>query len=155
MTLLIFNSAVIVIPVSLGRGIFNAIPLLPITHGIKCNGKIEEIVLYYRYIWDQNAEFFFSFRSICFHYRKLCHLDCVSWSQVFHRAHQNKKGSSFIEPNLEMVWYCHKGFCAVVIMGKKIIILVGYLICTKHFRSYTSVLNPQLFLCSRFLSSQY
>lgn len=37
MTLLVFNSALIVIPVSLGRIIFNAIPLLPITHGIKCN----------------------------------------------------------------------------------------------------------------------
>lgn len=39
MTLLIFNSALIVIPISLGRSLFNAIPLLPITHGIKCNGK--------------------------------------------------------------------------------------------------------------------
>lgn len=38
MTLLVFNSALIVIPVSLGRAIFNSIPLLPITHGIKCNG---------------------------------------------------------------------------------------------------------------------
>ncbi|KAI4342341.1 hypothetical protein MLD38_026979 [Melastoma candidum] len=37
MTLLIFNSTLIVIPVSLGRKLFNAIPLLPITHGIKCN----------------------------------------------------------------------------------------------------------------------
>ncbi|KAH9623036.1 hypothetical protein KSS87_000254 [Heliosperma pusillum] len=37
MTLLVFNSALVVIPVSLGRLIFNAIPLLPITHGIKCN----------------------------------------------------------------------------------------------------------------------
>ena len=38
MTLLVFNSALIVVPISLGRAIFNAIPLLPITHGIKCNG---------------------------------------------------------------------------------------------------------------------
>ncbi|GMH18142.1 hypothetical protein Nepgr_019983 [Nepenthes gracilis] len=37
MTLLVFNSALIVVPVALGRIIFNAIPLLPITHGIKCN----------------------------------------------------------------------------------------------------------------------
>ncbi|KAL7601789.1 hypothetical protein Lser_V15G24647 [Lactuca serriola] len=37
MTLLIFNSALIVIPISLGRALFNAVPLLPITHGIKCN----------------------------------------------------------------------------------------------------------------------
>ncbi|GMI83674.1 SUPPRESSOR OF DRY2 DEFECTS 1, ECERIFERUM 9 [Hibiscus trionum] len=36
-TLLIFNSALIIVPVSLGRALFNAIPLLPITHGIKCN----------------------------------------------------------------------------------------------------------------------
>lgn len=38
-TLLLFNSALIVVPVSLGRAIFNAIPLLPVTHGIKCNGN--------------------------------------------------------------------------------------------------------------------
>ena len=38
MTLLVFNSVLIIIPVSLGRAIFNSIPLLPITHGIKCNG---------------------------------------------------------------------------------------------------------------------
>ncbi|XP_021714472.1 probable E3 ubiquitin ligase SUD1 [Chenopodium quinoa] len=37
MTLLVFNSALIIVPVSLGRAIFNSIPLLPITHGIKCN----------------------------------------------------------------------------------------------------------------------
>lgn len=40
MTLLIFNSALIVVPVSLGRTIFNTIPVLPITHGIKCNGNL-------------------------------------------------------------------------------------------------------------------
>ncbi|KAJ6803999.1 putative E3 ubiquitin ligase SUD1 [Iris pallida] len=37
MTLLLFNAAIIVVPVSLGRALFNAIPRLPITHGIKCN----------------------------------------------------------------------------------------------------------------------
>ncbi|XP_020109239.1 probable E3 ubiquitin ligase SUD1 isoform X2 [Ananas comosus] len=37
MTLLLFNSAMIVIPISLGRALFNAIPRLPIMHGIKCN----------------------------------------------------------------------------------------------------------------------
>ncbi|EHA8586342.1 putative E3 ubiquitin ligase SUD1 [Cocos nucifera] len=37
MTLLLFNSAMIVVPISLGRMLFNAIPRLPITHGIKCN----------------------------------------------------------------------------------------------------------------------
>ncbi|OAY70678.1 putative E3 ubiquitin ligase SUD1 [Ananas comosus] len=37
MTLLLFNAALVVIPISLGRAIFNAIPRLPITHGIKCN----------------------------------------------------------------------------------------------------------------------
>ncbi|KAL0799141.1 hypothetical protein Bca101_054316 [Brassica carinata] len=36
-TLLLFNTAMIVVPVSLGRALFNAIPTLPITHGIKCN----------------------------------------------------------------------------------------------------------------------
>ncbi|KAH7866347.1 hypothetical protein Vadar_019186 [Vaccinium darrowii] len=37
MTLLIVNSALVVVPVSIGRTLFNAIPLLPVTHGIKCN----------------------------------------------------------------------------------------------------------------------
>ncbi|KAJ4967530.1 hypothetical protein NE237_019379 [Protea cynaroides] len=37
MTLLLFNSALIVVPISLGRALFNIVPLLPITHGIKCN----------------------------------------------------------------------------------------------------------------------
>lgn len=39
MTLLIFNSAIIVVPIFLGRALFNSVPLLPITHGIKCNGR--------------------------------------------------------------------------------------------------------------------
>ncbi|EMS59192.1 hypothetical protein TRIUR3_04860 [Triticum urartu] len=37
MTLLIFNAGMIVIPISLGRLVFEAVPRLPITHGIKCN----------------------------------------------------------------------------------------------------------------------
>ncbi|XP_057546361.1 probable E3 ubiquitin ligase SUD1 [Amaranthus tricolor] len=37
MTLLVFNSVLVIIPVSFGRAIFNSLPLLPITHGIKCN----------------------------------------------------------------------------------------------------------------------
>lgn len=42
MTLLVFNSALVVIPISLGRLLFNAVPFLPITHGIKCNGRITD-----------------------------------------------------------------------------------------------------------------
>ncbi|CAM8935336.1 unnamed protein product [Rhodiola kirilowii] len=37
MTLLVFNSLLIVVPVSLGWALFNAIPILPMTHGIECN----------------------------------------------------------------------------------------------------------------------
>ncbi|AQK81892.1 putative E3 ubiquitin ligase SUD1 [Zea mays] len=37
MTLLIFNAGMIVFPISLGRLVFEAVPRLPITHGIKCN----------------------------------------------------------------------------------------------------------------------
>ncbi|KAH6825984.1 RING/U-box superfamily protein [Perilla frutescens var. hirtella] len=37
MTLLVFNSALIIVPISLGRALFNALPLLPVTHGIRCN----------------------------------------------------------------------------------------------------------------------
>ncbi|XP_042066787.1 probable E3 ubiquitin ligase SUD1 isoform X2 [Salvia splendens] len=37
MTLLIFNSALIIVPISLGRTLFNSLPFLPLTHGIRCN----------------------------------------------------------------------------------------------------------------------
>ncbi|CAN1854490.1 Probable E3 ubiquitin ligase SUD1 [Linum perenne] len=54
MTLLVFNSALIIIPVSLGRSLFNAIPLLPITHGIKCNDLYAFIIGSYA-IWTTLA----------------------------------------------------------------------------------------------------
>ncbi|XP_024029004.1 probable E3 ubiquitin ligase SUD1 isoform X3 [Morus notabilis] len=54
MTLLIFNSALIVVPVSLGRTIFNTIPVLPITHGIKCNDLYAFIIGSY-VIWTAIA----------------------------------------------------------------------------------------------------
>ncbi|XP_059652910.1 probable E3 ubiquitin ligase SUD1 isoform X2 [Cornus florida] len=54
MTLLIFNSALVVVPVYLGRAIFNAIPLLPITHGIKCNDLYAFIIGSY-VIWTALA----------------------------------------------------------------------------------------------------
>ena len=43
MTLLLVNSALIVAPISLGRALFNSIPRLPITHGIKCNGNMIDL----------------------------------------------------------------------------------------------------------------
>ncbi|KAE8670004.1 putative E3 ubiquitin ligase SUD1 [Hibiscus syriacus] len=54
MTLLVFNSALIVVPVSLGRALFNAIPLLPITHGIKCNDLYAFVIGSY-FIWTALA----------------------------------------------------------------------------------------------------
>lgn len=54
MTLLVFNSALIVIPVSLGRALFNVIPLLPITHGIKCNDLYAFVIGSYA-IWTAIA----------------------------------------------------------------------------------------------------
>ncbi|XP_022896121.1 probable E3 ubiquitin ligase SUD1 isoform X2 [Olea europaea var. sylvestris] len=44
MTLLVFNSALIVVPISLGRMLFNALPLLPLTHGIKCNDSYAFVI---------------------------------------------------------------------------------------------------------------
>lgn len=55
-TLLVINSALIVGPVSLGRALFNATPFLPITHGMKNNGKKS----YYSYV---------CFLETCFHER--------------------------------------------------------------------------------------
>ncbi|KAF5814057.1 putative transcription factor C2H2 family [Helianthus annuus] len=54
MTLLIFNSAVIVVPIFLGRALFNSVPLLPITHGIKCNDLYAFIIGSY-VIWTALA----------------------------------------------------------------------------------------------------
>lgn len=54
MTLLVFNSALIVVPISLGRLLFNAIPLLPITHGVKCNDLYAFIIGTY-VIWTSIA----------------------------------------------------------------------------------------------------
>ncbi|GAB4852921.1 Probable E3 ubiquitin ligase sud1 [Ancistrocladus abbreviatus] len=54
MTLLVSNSALIVVPVALGRAIFNSIPLLPITHGIKCSDLYAFIIGSYT-IWTAVA----------------------------------------------------------------------------------------------------
>ncbi|KAJ8763579.1 hypothetical protein K2173_002462 [Erythroxylum novogranatense] len=54
MTLLVFNSALIVVPISLGRALFNGIPLLPITHGVKCNDLYAFIIGSY-VIWTALA----------------------------------------------------------------------------------------------------
>ncbi|KAL3843909.1 hypothetical protein ACJIZ3_001312 [Penstemon smallii] len=54
MTLLMFNAALIVVPVSLGRTLFNALPFLPITHGIKCNDLYAFIIGSY-VIWTALA----------------------------------------------------------------------------------------------------
>ncbi|KAK4491118.1 hypothetical protein RD792_001842 [Penstemon davidsonii] len=54
MTLLVFNAALIVVPVSLGRTLFNALPFLPITHGIKCNDLYAFIIGSY-VIWTALA----------------------------------------------------------------------------------------------------
>ncbi|XP_048231358.1 probable E3 ubiquitin ligase SUD1 isoform X2 [Ricinus communis] len=63
MTLLIFNSALIVVPITLGRALFNAIPLLPITHGIKCNDLYAFIIGSYA-IWTALAGARYSFEHI-------------------------------------------------------------------------------------------
>ncbi|KAH7575277.1 hypothetical protein JRO89_XS02G0074100 [Xanthoceras sorbifolium] len=54
MTLLVINSALIVVPISFGRALFNAVPLLPITHGIKCNDLYAFIIGSY-VIWTAVA----------------------------------------------------------------------------------------------------
>nr|GMC81029.1 probable E3 ubiquitin ligase SUD1 isoform X1 [Ipomoea batatas] len=54
MTLLIFNSALIIVPISLGRALFNSLPLLPITHGIKCNDLYAFVIGSYA-IWTALA----------------------------------------------------------------------------------------------------
>ncbi|XP_010531564.1 PREDICTED: probable E3 ubiquitin ligase SUD1 [Tarenaya hassleriana] len=54
MTLLVFNSALVVVPVSLGRALFNTIPLLPVTHGIKFNDLYAFVIGTYA-IWTSVA----------------------------------------------------------------------------------------------------
>ena len=91
MTLLMFNSMLIVVPISLGRALFNAIPLLPITHGIKCNGNVVDwiclvVLLHHAFgMRELICSGFISFlRSLCFCNWKLCHLDGFSWSKILH-----------------------------------------------------------------------
>lgn len=83
MTLLIVNSALVVVPVSIGRTLFNHIPLLPVTHGVKCNGnKIDsnwfslEFLASARKILTVAAIFC---RFIFFCHWSLYYLDCLSW----------------------------------------------------------------------------
>ncbi|KAF5202876.1 E3 ubiquitin-protein ligase march6 [Thalictrum thalictroides] len=54
MTLLLSNAALVIVPISLGRALFNSIPRLPITHGIKCNDLYAFIVGIYT-IWTSLA----------------------------------------------------------------------------------------------------
>ncbi|XP_022638778.1 probable E3 ubiquitin ligase SUD1 isoform X3 [Vigna radiata var. radiata] len=63
MTLLVFNSALIVVPISLGRALFNFIPRLPITHGIKCNDLYAFIIGSY-VIWTAVAGVRYSIEQI-------------------------------------------------------------------------------------------
>ncbi|XP_011000129.1 PREDICTED: probable E3 ubiquitin ligase SUD1 isoform X2 [Populus euphratica] len=63
MSLLIFNSVLIVVPLSLGRALFNAIPLLPITHGIKCNDLYAFVIGSY-VIWTALAGTRYSIEQI-------------------------------------------------------------------------------------------
>ncbi|KAL3538858.1 hypothetical protein ACH5RR_002224 [Cinchona calisaya] len=63
MTLLIFNSSLIVVPISLGRALFNALPLLPITHGIKCNDLYAFVIGSY-VIWTAVAGARYSIEQI-------------------------------------------------------------------------------------------
>ncbi|KAL9238322.1 hypothetical protein vseg_012757 [Gypsophila vaccaria] len=63
MTLLVLNSVLVVVPVSLGRLIYNAIPLLPITHGIKCNDLYAFIIGSYL-IWTAIAGARFAIEQI-------------------------------------------------------------------------------------------
>ncbi|KAK7319893.1 hypothetical protein RJT34_04621 [Clitoria ternatea] len=63
MTLLVFNSALIVVPISLGRALFNAIPRLPITHGIKCNDLYAFIIGSY-VIWTAVAGVRYSIEQV-------------------------------------------------------------------------------------------
>ncbi|XP_054787263.1 probable E3 ubiquitin ligase SUD1 isoform X2 [Prosopis cineraria] len=71
MTLLVFNSALIVVPISLGRALFNSIPLLPITHGIKCNDLYAFIMGSY-VIWTAVAGARYSIEQI--RKRRVCSL---------------------------------------------------------------------------------
>ncbi|KAL1290505.1 hypothetical protein HN51_058991 [Arachis hypogaea] len=63
MTLLVFNSALIVVPISLGRALFNSIPRLPITHGIKCNDLYAFVIGSY-VIWTAVAGVRYSIEQI-------------------------------------------------------------------------------------------
>ncbi|KAF5954676.1 hypothetical protein HYC85_007532 [Camellia sinensis] len=100
MTLLIVNSAVIIVPVSLGRALFNAIPRLPITHGIKCNDLYAFVIGSY-VIWSAVAGARYSIEYI-----------------------KRRRAKVLIKPNLEMGWHCFEEFCTVIFV---IPVLIGLL----------------------------
>ncbi|XP_078431028.1 RING/U-box superfamily protein [Wolffia australiana] len=54
LTLLVFNSSFIIVPIYLGRLLFNSVPQLPFTHGIKCNDLYAFNIGFYA-IWSMVA----------------------------------------------------------------------------------------------------
>lgn len=137
-TLLLSNLVLIVVPISLGRALFNAIPLLPLTRGIKFplfsvtldikfNGKIIVCTIFLEhtlsYLWNGNFDFSLtSFnRYICIHSWKLHYTDCRNWIQVCCTTCPNRKSWGSFKTNLEVVWHCPQKFCTFVNMGRPLI----------------------------------
>lgn len=53
LTLLAFNSTMVLLPISIGRAIFSSFSRLPITRGAKCNGEFYSLVVHLS-VWFLN-----------------------------------------------------------------------------------------------------
>ncbi|GLJ18519.1 hypothetical protein SUGI_0329170 [Cryptomeria japonica] len=81
LTLLFFNSAMIVVPISLGRAMFSSIPRLPITHGIKCNDLYAFNIGCY-IIWAVAAGVGYAVDYLRAHSFKVLLMNMIKWSLI-------------------------------------------------------------------------
>eukprot|EP01018_Ginkgo_biloba_P022939 Gb_33866 [translate_table: standard] len=81
MNLLSFNSALVVVPVSLGRALFASIPRLPITHGVKCNDLYAFNIGCY-IIWAVVAGIGYAVDYLKTHSLKILIMQVLKWSAI-------------------------------------------------------------------------
>lgn len=81
LTLLLFNSGMIVVPISLGRAMFSLIPRLPVTHGIKCNDLYAFNIGCY-IIWAVAAGVGYAIDYLRAHSFKVLLMNMIKWSLI-------------------------------------------------------------------------
>lgn len=80
-TLLLFNSTIVLLPVSLGRAIFSFVSRLPITHGVKCNDLYAFNVGCYL-IWATAAAIGYAVDYLKKHNIRVLVMQILKWSAI-------------------------------------------------------------------------